>query len=122
MCPKIKNKLTASDAKATAIFDWKTSYDVAIESQEFLAQNCVSVHLTCWRLAAKPYLDYQHVCGDNWPDGNKNNLITIEAQKRKNNWLLLKKSVYYRNLTWNSTGWSCKLMTGKKGCLTMNND
>ena len=59
----------------------------ARESYEFLAQNCVLVALTCCRPAAKPYLDYQHFCGDNWHDGNKNNLRTIEAeivQKLKN--------------------------------------
>ena len=51
------------------------------------AKLCFST-LTCCRPAAKPYLDYQHFCGDNWHDGNKNNLRTIEAeivQKLKNN-------------------------------------
>ena len=41
---------------------------------------CFIVHLSCCRPPAKPYLDYKHVCDDNWHYENKNNLRTIEAQ------------------------------------------
>ena len=49
-----------------------------------------SLHLTCCRPGRqnRPNLDYHHVCGDNWRDGSKINLRTIEAQivqKLKNN-------------------------------------
>ena len=85
------NRGSASDANVTASFYWETQHDVARESWEFLAQNCVLVHFNNLLRAAGEtllYLDNQHVCGDNWHDGNRNNFRTIEAQivqKLKNN-------------------------------------
>ena len=62
-CLKIKNKLRTIDL--CNFMQGFIEKNVARKSREFFVQNCVLVHLTCCRLPAKSYLDYQHVCSDN---------------------------------------------------------